>query len=65
MKTLTLRNCKILSKNYKYVVSYFYFLIIFRKKFGIFKIPYWITKSNLTEEIILELDEVVKQLNRE
>lgn len=60
---LNVRN--VLTKDYKYKVSYLLGYFVLFKKLRKVKIPYWISRSNLSEETIEELNKVVRRLNRE
>jgi hypothetical protein len=58
-------NCRnVLTKNYKYQVSYLLIMgLVFRKLVKL-KIPYFIKRSNLSKEVIEEIDKTVRFLNR-
>lgn len=61
---LTLR-VNVLSKNYKWKTSYIMFTGVVLGKFYHIKIPYWLWRSNLSDDSIKHLNKIVTKLNRE
>jgi len=55
----------VLTKNYKYVVSYIWFTTVMFNKFISLKLPYWISKSRVSPELREEMERVIKELGRE
>lgn len=57
-------NCRnVLTKNYKWSISYIIFMFIFRRKLYTFRIPYFI-KKGLTQGQIDAINEVMDKIEK-
>ena len=59
-------NCRnVLTKNYKWELSYVIIIGVVFKRLYKLKIPYFAKRSGLTDDVIVQIDKTVRKLNRE